>query len=105
MIVGVLVVVLPLSLWGRCRYYREAFQRIDPGYAQEQVVAVLGRPISDLATHQTVPKTWRDDEGFAIAGEMAREYRYGVPLQPLHEWAIGFDAAGRVIVKNELISP
>ena len=103
-----IAIILTLALlswaWADYRCY-EGYRRIAPGYSEKQVVALLGRPPMDYPSHESVRDAWQSDGQFAIAGDVVREYHYPIPLQPLREWVIGFDANGHVILKSEIISP
>ena len=102
----VVVTVAVVACWiGRGYRSHVHYRRIAPGDSVQQVVALLGRPRSVYAIHGTISESWRSEHGFAVAGQPVSEYVYPVPLRPLHEWAIDFDSDGRVIVKNELVSP
>jgi hypothetical protein len=53
-----------------------------------------------------VKEGWSSEDGFSIAQrQIAKQYRYRVPVISGDEYIIGFDFDGRAILKAQLTSP
>jgi hypothetical protein len=92
-------------LWLIWRYDAQ-YQRIVRGDTEDRVVALLGKPHQVSAPHDVLKETWADEESFGIAqSEIAKQYRYRVPVITGDEYIIGFDSDGHAVLKSHLTSP
>ncbi len=86
--------------------YDTPYHRIARGDTEDRVVALLGKPYQVSAPHDVLKQTWEDEESFGIAQtEVAKQYRYRVPVITGDEYVIGFDSDGHAVLKSHLTSP
>ena len=92
-------------LWLLFRYDRP-YHRIAREDPEAHVVMLLGKPYEISTPNDTLKETWSDDESFGIAQrQIAKQYRYRVPIISGDEFIIGFDSDGHAVTKQHLTSP
>jgi len=86
--------------------YDSPYKRIAQGDTEARVISLLGKPYQITAPHDTLKENWSSEDRFGVAGrEIAKEYRYRVPVITGDEYIIGFDSDGHAVLKNQLTSP
>src|SRR5688572_7940750 len=78
-----------------------AFERVTPGQAREDVLAMLGTPDSARSECRDSP-SWTGQP--VAASSCAGEVQYEAAFLPKF-WTVGFDEESRVIAKYEYSSP
>ena len=102
-VAGFLLLILFAIVPGvRLKMHDAAFRDIRPGAAKEQVVKLMGSPGAAVEAMPALERYWGDEANPAVRREDVREVltwqiRF---LTGKVTWQVGFDAAGRAVVKH-----
>jgi hypothetical protein len=104
-LLGLAALVGVYWLWLIWRY-DTPYHRIARGDTESRVIALLGKPYEVTTPHDNLKESWADEESFGIAqSEIAKQYRYRVPVISGDEFIIGFDSDGHTVTKQHLTWP
>jgi hypothetical protein len=87
-------------------WFTKPYREIAVGDSEQRVISLLGKPNNVRYSNTRVEYSWHTDEAFGVPGrDIVKEFTYRVPVIGGDEFVIGFDAQGRAVLKNRLISP